>query len=76
MTGWKQHPVEVNRCWEEVRWVVWNAVGGVYACPWCGSCDVGGGDGGGRARGGGGAWEAVVVVERCWGELELDQLGV
>ena len=55
---------------------VWFVAGGVCADLWNVSCGVGGGDGVGRARGGGGAWEAVVVVERCWGELELDQLGV
>ena len=105
MTGWKWHLAEVNRCWGEERWLVWNGcvkvmessmtwkesvsddavktcvgvcfvAGGVCADLWNASCGVGDGDGVGRVRDGGGAWEAVVVVERSWDELELDQLVV
>ena len=49
---------------------------GVCTDLWNDLCGVGGGDGVGRSRGGGYACEAVVVVERCWDELELDQLAV
>ena len=109
MIGWTWHLVEVSRCWEEERWLVWNGcvkvvdcesrssrkwkgsvidgavktcvgvwfvTGGVYAVPWSVSCDVGGGDGVCRARGGGGALVVGVAVEKCWDELELDQLAV
>ena len=32
MTGWKQHPVVVSRCWGEVKWVVWNGCVKVIGC--------------------------------------------